>query len=505
MELLFETKPAGFLREVLCAPISQEETAETIVPDSFPDAERILDAYGSVVLRGKDYRSGGVSVSGGIHAGVLYAPEDGTPPRSLHVYIPFTIKLEGDLLSENTRVCADCRVRSVDARIMNSRKVMVRVNLCGTVTGYEPATQELCSYVPSEDADLQVRASVYPVIRARETAEKGFTMTEEAELPAGRAPMKELCKYLASLEVVDAKMVGSKAVFKGNVLLKLLYLTEDDELVSWTCQLPFSQYVEMEQEYDDDEELETAIALTDLSVEDANGQGRRLLINLQLLAQCTVIGRDSLEVLEDAYSLYHDFTPQWKRLEASGRLDRQNFTETVRTAVQAPVKSILDVQVYLDDPAVRQEGEQVIVTLPMTASVLYLDENDEVQGVTARMESACRTEIAETCFCRPTARLSGEAFAVPSGDGLEIRCTVVFTLDTMTRQGLETLCGGTLGDERLSSADRPSVILRPADADESLWSLAKRCRTTIEAICAANGLGDESARPAGMLLIPIMK
>ena len=27
MELLFETKPAGFLREVLCAPISQEETA----------------------------------------------------------------------------------------------------------------------------------------------------------------------------------------------------------------------------------------------------------------------------------------------------------------------------------------------------------------------------------------------------------------------------------------------------------------------------------------------
>ena len=88
---------------------------------------------------------------------------------------------------------------------------------------------------------------------------------------------------------------------------------------------------------------------------------------------------------------------------------------------------------------------------------------------------------------------------------MEIRCTVVFTLDTMTRQGLETLCGGTLGDERLPAADRPSVILRRTDADESLWTLAKQCRTTIEAICAANGLSDESARPAGLLLIPILK
>ena len=95
MELLFETKSADFLREVLYDTISQEETAETIVPDSYPDVERILDSFGSVVLRGKDYRSGSISISGGIHAGVIYAPEDQSAPRVLHVYIPFTVKVEG--------------------------------------------------------------------------------------------------------------------------------------------------------------------------------------------------------------------------------------------------------------------------------------------------------------------------------------------------------------------------------------------------------------------------
>ena len=47
MELLMETKSADFLREVFCVPVSQEETGETIVPDSLPDVGRILQAGGT--------------------------------------------------------------------------------------------------------------------------------------------------------------------------------------------------------------------------------------------------------------------------------------------------------------------------------------------------------------------------------------------------------------------------------------------------------------------------
>lgn len=504
MELMFESKSADFLREVIFDTISQEETAETIVPDSYPDVEQVLDAFASTVLRGKDYRNGSVSISGGIHAGVIYNPEDQSAPRALHFYIPFTVKLEHEAITEATRICVDCRVRSVDARIMNSRKVMIRVNLCGTVAGYEPASQEVFSYAPEADSDLQVRKSTYQVVRPMETAEKPFTMAEEAELPSGRSPMQELYAYQTDLEVIESKLVGNKGVFKGNINLRLLYLSEEEELVTWSCQLPFSQYVELEREYQD-EELQTSIALTDINVEDANGQGKRLLVNLQMLAQCTVIGQDSMEIIEDAYSLYHDFAPQWKTVEAAGRLDRQTMTQVVRSVVQTPVKSIIDTQLYLDTPAVRREGDQVQITVPMTANVLYLDEAGQVQGTTARLEGTCQTELSENCTCRPAARLAGEAFAVPTGDGMEIRCTVEFTVDSISTQGIDTLCGGQLSDERQETAGRPSVILRNAESGDTIWALAKRCRTTAEAICMANGFSDEMAQPSGMLLIPILK
>ncbi len=503
MELVLETKSADFLREVFCGAIAQEETGETIVPDSFPDVGRILQAFGAVVLRGKDYRAGSLSISGGVHAGVLYVPEDQGAPRALHLYLPFTVRMENPALSENTRAAVDCRVRSVDARIVNSRKVLVRVSLCGTVVGYEPACQELTLQPPEEAGDLQTRTAVYRVTRALEYAEKPFPMAEEAELPAGRAPMEELCQYQADVEVVESKLVGSKGVFKGTVQLKLLYLTEEEELVSWSCQLPFSQYVDLDHEYDE-EELLVHVALTDLNVEDANGQGKRLLVNFQMLAQCTVVGPEQLEILEDAYSLYHDFTPQWRPVEAAGRLDSQQFTETIRAQLQAPVKAVVDTQVYLGDPVAQRDGEAVTVTLPAQAAVLYRDEDDELQGAVVRLEAACRTDASETCLCRPTARLSGEAFAVPSGDGLEVRCTVTMTVDTVSQETFSTLAGGQMSDERLDTADRPSVILRTVGEGDTLWSLAKGCRTTAEAIRAANGLEDD-APLTGMILIPVMK
>lgn len=504
MELLFETQTANYLREVLYAAISQEETSETIVPDSYPDVERILDSFASVVIRGKDYRSGGVNVSGGIHAGVLYMPEDHSAPRTLHFYIPFNVKADSDTATERTRAMVDCHVKSVDARAINSRKVLIRVNLSGSVTGYEAAEQTLYHYRPEEGCDLQTRTTTYQVVRPLELAEKPFTMAEEAELPTGRAPMQELCRYQTDLEVTEARMVGNKGVFKGAVNLKLLYLTEDGELNTWSCQLPFSQYVELEHEYDE-EELQTMMALTDLNVEDANGQGKRLLVNLQLLAQCAVVGQRSMEVVEDAYSLCHDFTPHWQTVEAAGRLDRQSVNQVVRSTVSAPARTVVDTQIYLDAPVLRHQDDTATMVLPMTANILYFDENGDLQGTCAKLETSFQTELADGCSCRPHAHLAGEAFAVPAGEGVEVRCSVGFTVDSMASQGLRALSGGQLSEECTASADRPSVILRHAKADDTLWSVAKSCRTTADAICKANALEGDSPRLSGMLLIPIAK
>ena len=51
MELAFEKNAVDHLQKLVCQVVSQEETAETVVPDSLPDVGRIVGCWGVPVVR----------------------------------------------------------------------------------------------------------------------------------------------------------------------------------------------------------------------------------------------------------------------------------------------------------------------------------------------------------------------------------------------------------------------------------------------------------------------
>ena len=55
--------------------LTQEETAETIVPDYLPDIARIIETEGRVFLHSRELRDGKAEVSGTVRVTVLYTPE----------------------------------------------------------------------------------------------------------------------------------------------------------------------------------------------------------------------------------------------------------------------------------------------------------------------------------------------------------------------------------------------------------------------------------------------
>jgi|GEM_PF-6604446 len=56
MELAFEKNAVDHLQKLVCQVASQEETAETVVPDSLPDVGRIVGCWGVPVIRSKEWR-----------------------------------------------------------------------------------------------------------------------------------------------------------------------------------------------------------------------------------------------------------------------------------------------------------------------------------------------------------------------------------------------------------------------------------------------------------------
>ena len=74
--------------------ITQEETAETIVPDYCPDIARIIDGEGRVFLHRREASGGRAEVSGVVRVTLLYVPEGEGGIRSLGFSLPFRAQAE---------------------------------------------------------------------------------------------------------------------------------------------------------------------------------------------------------------------------------------------------------------------------------------------------------------------------------------------------------------------------------------------------------------------------
>lgn len=502
MELSFQTTPLQYLQRIVHEVRHQEETGEMVVPDSCPDVASIADCYANTILRGKDCRSGSVTVSGGIKAGVFYTPEDGTSPRLLEFYLPFSVKFEDDRLTERAKVIASVRVCAVDSRMINSRKVMIRVNLGCEISAFEEA-EEQTHHLLTQDRRLQLKTNVLPICLPVEMEECSLVIRDGVEIPAGKPAISKVCKIQCYPELLDQKLVANKAVFKGMLNCKILYQSEDNSLQVWQQQLPFSQYCELERDYEE-EELIILPVVTGYDLEAEDGQeGRRFMLTVNLLAQCLISSIREMELVEDAYCVRGTLQPVWKEYQLEGRLDRQNNQYQIRQQISGSISEVLDAEVYPGYPAFSRNAAETEVTLPVFFRVSGLNKDGELVSLQGRGQHRMSFGLAENADCCVSIQSDGSCFAQMMGDGVEARCSLSVDAVSSAVQKLRTLSAGEIEEADKSSDRQPSVLLRSVGKDEELWNVAKQCGATTEAIRLANHMMSDRTEEECMLLIPI--
>jgi len=501
MELVFQERELNYLSRVLCETVTQEQTAELIVPDSYPDADRVVDAFATALIRSEECSAGAAGVSGNAQVGVLFVTEDGEIGR-LETQIPFSARKEFDTDYDDCTMQCACAVSSVDARMLNSRKVLVRVGVRCTMSVYARQRQTLYD-IPEPAATLQLRRTKIPLRLPLELGEKSFVLNEEVEIPGTKPAVERLLKCVYRTEVEEQKLVGSKAVFKGNLIVHALYECPEGKLHSFEAGVPFSQYVDMEQELDD-HALSTVLAMTSVETEpDGQMDCRRLLLSANLIAQCTAYGEQEVSLIEDAFCTNAELSPQWAEWKVTGVLDRQNFRETALAQSDAPAGGVVDAWLYTDETIRRREGERMLLELPMSVNVLYVDGEGKLQGRSMRPVANFSTELAEDGGCRLRVTGGGEIFSAAGADGMELRCPVSVELESFAEHRLRCVCGGEITEPPQSAERRPAVILRRTEAEQDVWDIAKAYHTATQAVMEANALTGAVVPADTLLLIPM--
>jgi hypothetical protein len=275
-----------------------ELTQELRLPDGMPDIGRILATWGQIQLRSKEWQGSTVQISGGIMTWTLYAPEDGTEPRSVESWIPFQMKWDLSQTDREGPLRVLPLLRFADSRSLSSRKMMVRAGVAARVHGMYPMEAEI--YAPGElPEDVQLLRRTYPVRLPVESGEKTFLIDEEVTLMDTATGEEKLLGVVVTPEISEKKVLTSRLVFKGILNVHLVYRDADGRVHSRNLPLAFSQLAELDQNHSTEAQADICMAVTSLETDIDQG---KLRLKCGLVGQYMVDDCVLVELAQDAYS-----------------------------------------------------------------------------------------------------------------------------------------------------------------------------------------------------------
>ena len=496
MELPFEKTVSRFWQQKLYAPVIREETQEYKLPEGMPDIERVIAAWGQVVLRGKEWRSHHIGLTGGVMVWAIYAAADGTL-RRIESWMPFSARTEHSHDGEEGVIRAECVLSGVDARTASSRKLMLRCQLGLLVQTM--VLREATIYAPGElPGDIEVLERTYPMILTRETGEKSFLCEERLELPQGTGTIEQLLYYRLTPRVTEQKVLGSRAVFRGTGMLHLLCREEGGRLRSLELELPFAQYLDLEGDYEEGAEVSNLLAVTSLEAEPTDDGG--IQVRCGLVSQYIINAPTVIRCLEDAYSPLRELELVREEVRLPAWLDEQ--VRQVELQERLAGEGVPVDQIFFPDlPQVSRQPGGAEIRVSGCFQALWEEPDGTLSAKNAR--SGKSVTLLTECDTIPFTRLSGPVHASREGSGWSMEAGMALKLDSICTSPISMVSSIRAGELREPDPDRPSVIVRASRSGESLWDIAKYCGSTVSAIQRLNKLEREPEENR-LLLIPVI-
>lgn len=499
MEFQFNKTELPCLKQILRECSEQEVTQEIKLSDSMPDVGRVLAAWGQVLIRGKEWRSGEICVSGGVLVSILYAPEDGSEPRCMDGWMPLQMKWGIPDTPKDGIILASGTLVNLDARTVSARKILARANVGMMVRGMIPEAVPI--YTPGElPEDIQILERSYPMKIPKEAGEKVFLLDEELSLPSSAPPIQKILRYCVHPDLIDRKVMADKVVFRGIALVHILYATDEGKLESVDLELPFSQYKDLDYTYEQNADSQVCVAVTSLELD--RGTGDCVYVKAGMVGQYVVYDTPVITIAEDAYSTVRDVTVQTDILDLPAVLDTQG--ETLRASAELEAKGlgqVVDMSFMMGCPTTERQNDGMQVQVPGRFLMLYYNEDGALDTASERWKGEKKINLDSQGNLDAWAWLTGKAHANPGIDNANARSDIHLTMVTTGTQGIGMITGLTAEEAAAADPNRPSLILRRA-GEADLWQIAKQCRSTVDAIKTANGLQEEP-EAGRYLLIPM--
>jgi LysM repeat protein len=486
------------------------------VPDINPDLYKILAPNATVQLKDCEVLNDKVVVNGQLLISILYSADDeGKPLSNMDVAANFSQSIEIPGARPKMKESINTVIQHIDCYMINSRKLGVKVimDLCCRVE--DLFDLELAADVRGL-SDIQVLHEPSSFKQVVGNNKDRYEFNEELNIAADIPAIGKVLRSDFKVVVKDEKAIDGKVEVNGMLGIDILYNAEGEEnqLQYQEFEVPFTQYIEVPAAEKGMEcSTESNLQECDLEIsEDANGEKRVINAFMVLGMGARVFKDTEQEIVVDAYSPSNVVDVEKNIFSITEFVGKGRSNVVVKETIS----------IKHGDPEI--EKVCCVNALPVVNEIKLLDDRVMLEGM-IECTAVYVTSYSAEPMCSMTEQIPFRHFIDIPGVRLGMPCTVKCSADSVSFtqinnevieiravlgvyaeavrhiekrlvEKVEAVEGVSIDYGRI-----PAVTMYMVQRGDTLWSIAKRYNTTVDALARLNDIENPSRVAKGMQIM----
>lgn len=483
---------------------------DIIVPDTKPDAMKIIHVTVTPYVNDFEVMNGKIKVIGKLNYFIIYRVDDETfNTRGLFMSYPFTEVLNVEKINSSMNLTVVPKCKNVIFSLPNERKIAVKSEILFNINVKDSVEINLIKGFEDEDK-IECKMCEKNFCNVIQNKSSIIASKEDIMLPKEAEDFYEILDIDTCIKNTEYKESYNKIMVKGDIEVKLLYLAQNqEEKVKCTVlEVPFSAMIELENINDRSKfDIKYIMQDFDIRMNEDITTTKTMSADYQIDVEVSMYEEENVEYVDDFYSQNKELEYDVDTVEAISK--DVSFVKTID--IKENISNILPqnnkiVDYRLDTNYITPKINNNSIELDGNAKISLLLQDLETGELNHKTVDVLINEKYEMDNVdnnsKVTVDIIGESLNIVQ-NGMDIEVRLILDVNTNVEDVVNLNIIDKIEDAVLDLSNIDSINIYIVKPGDTLWKIAKKYKTSVEKIVKINDIADPDKIDVGQKILII--
>lgn len=467
--------------------------SDVIIPDIKPDILNTITSSGNVCIYRKEMNGQKLRFDGTIATYIMYlADAEEGKIRSLQTNLDFSEGIEFRDVSQNASAELNVLVKSIECKILNGRKIHIKAILEVNASIYQNENVEIIQEL-DDNANIQKMTEKTKISSlVGEGSTKIFA--KDTFMIDNTDDLAEILKVEIKILNHDYKISYHKVLLKADLMIKILYLTEDKRIKAIENRIPVMGFVEI-QDVKDEDLCDIRYEMRNIIIKPNQVEEHSIYAECEIDAELKMYHNTEVELLQDIYSTERCLKCKKNEFRIVQREEkiREKFILQERQKIDAIInKTIYDTKIESRINEIEKTNGKIQYIGEVEIEFIFQGENAsniDTRRIILPFDFVVENPKIETnSKMKTNIEVLADQFVIEPDDQVSIKIELGFVIDISNFNQYDLIEQIEMTEEELQ---RHGMVIYFVKEHDTLWEIAKRFCSTVDEIKRVNEIEDE--------------